>query len=100
VEAEIRGAPSGQRLCARQARTAPLVSAFGDWLQKQRLRVSARSRLGKKLTYIHRHWAGLLTFLQDGCVEIDSNSVENMIRPIALNRKYALFAGHDEGGKT
>jgi len=34
----------------------------------------------------------------DGRVEIDSNRVENLIRPIALNRKNALFAGHDEGG--
>ena len=31
-------------------------------------------------------------------MEIDSNRVENLIRPIALNRKNALFAGHDEGG--
>jgi len=69
-------------------------------LQKQRLRVSAKSRLGEKLAYIHRHWDGLQTFLHDGRVEIDSNSVENLIRPIALNRKNALFAGHDEGGRT
>ena len=25
---------------------------------------------------------------------------QNLIRPIALNRKNALFAGHDEGGRT
>ena len=28
---------------------------------------------------------------------MDSNKVENLIRPLALNRKNALFAGHDEG---
>ena len=28
---------------------------------------------------------------------MDSNNVENLIRPVALNRKNALFAGHDEG---
>lgn len=100
VEAEIRGIDAGQRLSARQARSAPLVAAFGEWLQEQRLRVSAKSRLGEKLGYIHNHWGGLQTFLEDGRVEIDSNSVENMIRPIALNRKNALFAGHDEGGKA
>jgi transposase len=100
VEADIRGVDPGQRLSARQARTAPLVAAFGDWLQEQRLRVSAKSRLGEKLAYIHRHWDGLQTFLHDGRVEIDSNSVENLIRPIALNRKNALFAGHDEGGNA
>ena len=63
-------------------------------------RVSVKSRLGKKLAYIHRYWGGLQTFLTDDCVEIDSNNVENLMRPIALNRKNALFAGHDEGGRT
>ena len=100
VEADLRGLDPGQRLSGRQARTAPLVAAFGDWLQESRLRVSAKSRLGEKLAYIHRHWDGLQTFLHDGRVEIDSNGVETLIRPIALNRKNALFAGHDEGGKA
>lgn len=36
--------------------------------------------------------------LNDGRIEIDSNTVERRIRPIALNRKNALFAGSDEGG--
>lgn len=43
--------------------------------------------------------SGGQTFLQDGRVEIDSNVVENFIRPIALTRKNALFAGYDEGGR-
>ena len=29
---------------------------------------------------------------------MDTNPVENTIRPITLNRKNALLAGHDEGG--
>jgi len=100
IEKDIRGTSPGQRLSARQARSAPLVAAFGEWLQVQRLRISAKSRLGEKLAYIHRHWDGLQTFLTDGRVEIDSNPVENLVRPIALNRKNALFAGHDEGGRA
>ncbi len=35
----------------------------------------------------------------DGRIEIDSNIVERAIRPIALNRKNALFAGSDGGGE-
>jgi hypothetical protein len=100
IEKDIRGTAPGQRLSARRARSAPLVEAFGTWLQAQRLRISAKSRLGEKLAYIHRHWDGLQTFLTDGRIEIDSNKVENLVRPIALNRKNALFAGHDEGGKA
>ncbi len=92
IEAEIRGMGPGQRLSARKARSAPLVAEFGDWLQAQRPRISSKSRLGEKLAYIHHHWDGLQTFLHDGRVEIDSNCVENLIRPIALTRKNALFA--------
>jgi len=98
IEKEIRGTSAGQRLSARQARSAPEVAEFGKWLQQARAQVSLKSRLGEKLTYIHNHWDGLQIFLTDGRVEMDSNPVENLMRPIALNRKNALFAGHDEGG--
>ena len=43
-------------------------------------------------------WDGLTRFLDDGRVELDNNSVERAIRPLALNRKNALFAGSDDGG--
>jgi hypothetical protein len=42
---------------------------------------------------------GLIRFLDDGRIEIDSNMVERSIRPIALNRKDALFAGSDSCGE-
>ena len=70
------------------------------WLKIAYSRISAKSRLGEKLSYIANHWNGLQVFLSDGTVEMDSNIVERSIRPIALNRKNALFAGHDEGGRN
>jgi len=97
IEADIRGSPPEQRLAERQAQSAPLVQAFGDWLKQQRARVSPKSRLGEKLVYIARHWGDLRLFLADGRVEMGSNAVENLARPIALTRKNTLFAGHDEG---
>lgn len=51
VEADIRGISPGQRLAAHQARTAPLVAAFADWLQDQRRKISAKSRLGEADLY-------------------------------------------------
>ena len=59
--------------------------------------VLPRSRLGEKLTYIANQWEGLVVFLYDGRVEMDTNFVENRIRPVKLTAKNALFAGHDEG---
>ena len=100
IEADVRGCSPEERLAARQTHSAPLVADFRLWLTQQRSRISAKSRLGEKLGYIHRHWDGLQIFLTDGRIELDTNPVENTIRPITLNRKNALFAGHDEGGRT
>ena len=100
IEASVRGRSPEERLAARQAQSAPLIADFRLWLTQQRGRISVKSRLGEKLGYIHRHWDGLQIFLTDGRVELDTNPVENTIRPITLNRKNALFAGHDEGGRT
>ena len=100
IEAGIRGQSAANRKAARQELTKPLMKDFEIWLKIQRSRISAKCRLGEKLSYIARHMEGLKVFLADGTVEMDSNTVERSIRPIALSRKNALFAGHDEGGRN
>jgi transposase/regulator of replication initiation timing len=100
IEAGIRGLAPEERKAARERLSTPLVAAFRTWLTEKRARVSAKSRLGEKLTYIHNQWPGLQVFLTDGRVEMDSNPVENRIRPVALGRKNFLFAGHHEGGRV
>ena len=97
IEDRIRGEPPATRQFVRWTESAPLVNAFGVWLDEQRSRISPRSRLGEKLTYIANQWDRMLVFLYDGRVEMDSNFVENRIRPVKLTAKNALFAGHDEG---
>jgi len=67
-----------------------MKSAFGGKTVPQTVFLS--SSLDEKLGYFHRHWDGLQIFLTDGRVEMDTNPVENTIRPITLNRKNALFA--------
>ena len=100
IETEIRGKSDAERLAVRQDKTKPLIDAFEGWLRTMRARISRKSRLGEKLAYIAKHMDGLKRFLDDGTIEMDNNVVERAIRPIALNRKNALFAGHDEGGRT
>lgn len=70
------------------------------WLSQHRARVAGKSPLGEALAYIAKYWDDLCIFLTDGRIEIDNNSVERTIRPIALNRKNALFAGHDAGAEN
>ena len=40
-----------------------------------------------------------MLFLEDGRLELDTNTIERAIRPIALGRKNALFAGSDGGAR-
>ena len=100
IEAELRGLEPEARSAARQERSAPLVANMCTWLVHHRARATTKSPLGEALAYIAKYWDGLKLFLTDGRIEIDNNSVERTIRPIALNRKNALFAGHDVGAEN
>ena len=98
VEADIRGLSADERRQARQRRSKPLIDALRLWLEAQLAAISGKSTIAAAIRYALSRWDGLARFLDDGRVEIDTNTVERSIRPIALNRKNALFAGSDEGG--
>jgi transposase len=95
IEAEIRGKSAEERLAVRQAKTRPLVEALKTWVETTLARLAVGSTIAQALRYGLNHWDGLVRYLNDGRVEIDSNTVERSMRPIALNRKNALFAGSD-----
>jgi transposase len=98
IESMIRGHAPEQRRAVRQDRGRAVVDDLRIWLEAQRAKVPGRSRIAEAIRYALRLWQGLVLYLDDGRIEIDSNSVERSIRPIALNRKNALFAGSDQGG--
>jgi transposase len=95
IEADIRGRPAGERRAARQERSRPVIDVLEPWLREKLDLPSRKSKLAEAIRYALTRWAGLSLFLDDGRVEIDSNTVERAIRPLALNRKNALFAGSD-----
>ena len=99
IEAEIRGHPAEHRRQVRQNRSQPIVDVLNVWLHDHVGRVSAVSDLAEAIRYTIRHWPGLVMFLDDGRVEMDTNVVERAIRPHTLTRKNALFAGSDGGAR-
>lgn len=52
------------------------------------------------MKYALKRWAGFSRFLDDGRIELDNNSAERAIRPVTLQRKNALFAGHQLGAEN
>jgi hypothetical protein len=99
IEAEVRGLHAEHRRSVRQQRSRPLVEAMRAWLTEQLERISGRSTLAQAMRYALNHWNGLILYLDDGRLELDTNTVERAMRPVALGRKNALFAGADSGGR-
>jgi transposase len=100
IEKEIRGRSAEERRAARQDRTRPLLADLEPWLREKLALISQKTKLAEAIRYALARWEGLTRFVDDGRIEIDSNAVERSIRPIALNRKNALFAGSDGGGEN
>ena len=89
IEADIRGMDAAARRDARQARSRPLVAELHAWFAAGMATLPARSPTAEAIRYALNHWGGLSQFLDDGRIEIDNNSVERAMRPIALSRNYA-----------
>ena len=98
IEDEIRGLSADERRDVRDQRSRPIIDDLYRFLEARGRQVSAKSRLGEAIRYTLPRWDGLIRFLDDGRIDLDNNAVERAIRPLALNRKNALFAGSDEGG--
>jgi transposase len=65
-----------------------------------RPKVLPKGLLGEAIQYTRKQWPILVTFLQDGHLEIDNNLAENAIRPFAVGRKAWLFSGSPRGAEA
>lgn len=97
AQAKSLGPEARQRLRQEQAR--PLVDALHAWMLAHRERVPNNSGISRALDYSLKRWVALTRYLDDGCLPIDNNWIENQIRPVALGRKNWLFAGSLRAGR-
>lgn len=100
IERDLREARAGPAL--REAVRASQTRMIVERLFKAMIRLRARELPGNALTkaldYCLERREGLTRFLRDGRIHIDSNLVENAIRPCALGRRNWLFVGHPDAG--
>jgi transposase len=97
VETAIRGQTATERQGTRQSQSLQLVAAMKAWLEQQLRQIPPRGGLAGAIRYALTRWTTLCCFLDDGRVELDTNTVERAIRPVTLGRKNHLFAGSDGG---
>jgi transposase len=85
-----------QRHALRLEKSLPVINEIGAYINKHKGSVMPKSPMGKAFEYCNNRWTSLQNYLTNGMLEIDSNLVENSIRPLAIGRKNFLFAGsHD-----
>jgi transposase len=97
IETAIRGQTALVRQSVRQSKSLPLITAMKTWLEKQFTQIPPRGGLADAIRYTLTRWGNLCCFLDDGRIELDTNTVERAIRPVTLGRKNHLFAGSDGG---
>ena len=100
IEKEIRGYPAEERLAVRRERSRPLVDKLHAWFTATSPRIMVGSATSDAMKYALKRWGGFTRFLDDGRIELDNNTAERAIRPVTLQRKNALFAGHQLGAEN
>lgn len=99
TEAKERGLNASERQAFRQQHAAPRVAQFKVWLLATLPNVPPKSLLGAAIGYALNQWAYLERYLQNGLVEMDTNWVENQIRPFAVGRRSWLFVGNTQSAE-
>jgi transposase len=84
----------------RREHSAPILTAFKQWLDDLLPGTTPQSALGKALAYTVRQWPKLVLHLEHGEVPIHNNAVENEIRPFSQGRRVWLFANNPLGARA
>ena len=100
MEKDAQGLPPEDRLQLRQSRSKPLLNDLEAWLAAQMARISGESELATAIRYALTRMEKLRPYLDHGIPELDNNSAERAMKPIAIGRKNYLFVGFEGGGKA
>lgn len=84
----------------RETESAALVAKLRFWFEAQLAKLPPRSTTADAINYALDHWDGLQHILEEGRIDLDTNSIERAMPPVALSRKNSLFCGSDEAMKT
>ncbi len=100
VEKVARHKPPEERVALRQEHAKPAFDDLEQWLQTQLTRISGKSDLAKAIRYTLSRLPKLRPYLENGSLEIDNNSAERAVKPVAIGRKNFLFVGSEGGGRA
>lgn len=92
LEEEIRELTPDERYQARLERAVPIWDEFEKWIEAQKNKVPAKSKIGDAFGYMTAQMQRLKGYLKDGRLECDNGFTERMIRKFAIGRNNWLFS--------
>lgn len=100
IETEAKALNDAQRKALRLNKAKPVLAEFKRWLDQEQPSVLPKSPLGKAIGYAQNQWSKLIRYCEEGYLEIDNNSDERAIRPLAIGRRNYLFSDTPEGAQA
>ena len=100
IEDSTKGLDEARILEVRQTDSQPIMNQMKELLQSWQLVTPSKTSLGIAINYALPRWDKLCRFTEYGYLGLDTNLVENSIRPIAVGRKNWLQIGSEEALET
>ena len=89
-----------QRAELRSRLAYPILVGFEKWIVGYMPKALTGGRMSKALQYTYKLFHRLSRYHLDGRYQMDSNLVENSIRPLALGRKNYMFCGNHDAAEN
>jgi transposase len=100
IEKKARTMSHSDRQLLRQKHAPEILDKLKKYLDEKQHKVPPKSTIGKAIAYTLNLWDRLIIYVDHGEIEMDTNLVENVIRPFALGRRNWLFKGSESGGRA
>jgi len=100
IETRAKDMTWQDRQALRERESTVVLDAIWRWLDSVPLQaVLPKSDFAEALNYIRNHWPALNVYVRDGRIPIDNNSVEQLMKQVAMGRKAWLFVCGVAGGE-
>lgn len=100
IERQFVDLTASERYLKRLELSKPVLEAFLAWLEEYKPKVLPKSNLGKAINYCLNQWSKLITFLENGEIELSNNRAERAIKPFVIGRKNWLFSKTPHGAQS
>jgi transposase len=100
IERDLQSKNPYEKLKIRQENSRPITETLLKWAETKINDVPPKSLTYKAISYMLERWEKLTIFLDNSIIGLDTNPVENAIRPFAIGRKNWMFSDTMAGAES